>query len=91
MKAERYIACYKKGIDMPEHEVDVSPLKLSVLKSIFTARSDDPFLYLPYDILEREARLLTEHAEMIFDFTNYYYSLECESGGQGFFPQTPAS
>lgn len=79
MKLVRRIIWFGKENEELFGELNIDHIGLEKLKEIFTAKADDPLMYDPYDIREREARLLQEFIPLEFNFIRYIYELDCVS------------
>jgi len=65
MKIERYISIFDPKDDKLVGEIKVSYLNEQFLKTIFHHLDDDPHLYRPYKIHEKEYLSIIEHVEAL--------------------------
>lgn len=77
MKIERAISWFDKNTEELKGEFPLGDLLLETLKSIFKPQADDPLMYNPYTIFEKEGRRLEEILDFSFDFENYIYQVDC--------------
>lgn len=77
MKIIRLISWFDKETDKLIDEVDITEIDLEILKSIFKPTKEDPLMYFPYWIHQKEADELKKHIDLEFNFEKYVYDLGC--------------
>ena len=77
IKIERVVSWYGKDTDELVSEKNIDSVQLEILREIFSQSAEDPLMYRPYNIMEKEGRELSRLIELKFDFDKYVYQLEC--------------
>ena len=79
MKIERIITVFDKKTDRLKEEISIDYVDLIKLKKIFKPSTDDPLMYMVYEITEGLIPQICELLgdKVVFDLQNYQYYVEC--------------
>ncbi len=81
MKVTRIIDVFDKKSEKLVKDININSVSLETLKEIFNPPEDDPLMYNPYWIHEKEAKELKKHIDIEFEFDKYVYDLGCFRAG----------
>lgn len=81
-EVQRLISWFDKETDslIGEYNIEVL-ISLDELKTIFDPYTDDPLMYMVYDISPEIGVSLNKYFPFSFDFEKYSYQLDCFTAG----------
>lgn len=77
MKIERIISCFDKQTEKLKEEYNIDHVDIEELKGIFHPSDDDPLMYNPYTIGQKEASMLKKFISIEFDLQHFFYQVDC--------------